>query len=190
MKKTSLGIPCGVLIAVMYITCLYSGTLATFLLAGYILLKEKDEWLRNQAIKVVLLMLIFGVFTIVLDLIPNTIGVLSSFVSIFGGYVSIPFVTSIISFLKTVIAYLQDIIFLLLAYKSLSEKTIKIPFVDSIITKVASGEATEMKDLASDMKQDLDVVKGELGKAKDNVINTVNDAKEKVAEKIDNRNNE
>lgn len=185
MKKSTLGIPYGVLAAVLYISCLYSGALAVFLVAGYILLKEKEEWIRTQAVKVILLMLVFGVFTIVLGLIPDTIALLSSFVSIFGGSISIPFVSNIISFLTTAIIYIKNIVFLVLAYKSLSEKTVKIPFVDSIISKVASGEATEIRDLASDMKQDLDVVKDGLGKAKDNVINTVNEAKDKVAEKID-----
>ena len=97
-RKSTLGIPYGVLAAAMYILCLYSGALATLLVAGYVLLKEKDEWMKTQAVKVVLLMLVFAVCAFVIDLIPDAIGVVSSFLSIFGGSFSIPFVSSITHF--------------------------------------------------------------------------------------------
>lgn len=178
-RKSTLGIPYGVLAAAMYVICLYSGALATLLVAGYVLLKEKDEWIKMQAVKVVLLMLVFAIAAIVIDLIPDAISVVSAFLGIFGAGFSIPVISNITYFLSVTLAFLKILIFLGLAYKSLSEKTIKIPFVDSIISKVASGEATELKDLSADFKEDLGAVKDSFDKAKEDIVNAVDKAKEK-----------
>lgn len=185
-RKSTLGIPFGVLAAAMYILCLYSGALATLLVAGYVLLKEKDEWMKTQAVKVVLLMLVFAVVAFVIDLIPDAIGVVSSFLGIFGGSLSIPVISSVTRFLSVALSFLKTLIFLGLAYKSLSEKTIKVPFVDSIVSKVASGEATELKDLSDDFKEDLGAVKESLGKAKDDIVNAVDKTKDKTDETTNN----
>ncbi len=183
MKKTSLGIPCGVMAAVMYIVCLYSGALGTLLTAGYILLKEKDEWLKNQAVKAVLLMLVFGVASIVLGLIPDTISLLSSLLNVFGGTLSIPVVSNVVYFADNMIGYAKVIIFLMLAYKSLSCRDVKVPFVDKIVNKIASGEATEFSDLTNDMQEDFEAVKEKIGETTAGISGAAAKAKESLQEK-------
>ena len=185
IKKSTLGIPLGVLAAIMYIACAYSGLTATLLIAGYVLLKEKDEWLKTQAVKVVLLVLVFAAIDMVIDIVPDTINLISNFFGLFGGSFSIPFIPSVINFIGYVLNYIKPLVFLALAYKSLSMKTVKLPFIDSVIEKVASGEATEFSDLSEEMKEDLDIVKEGLGKAKDNVVKAAEEAKDKIQEAAD-----
>lgn len=184
MKKTNLGIPVGVLAALLYVVGFYSGVLATLLLSGYILLKENDEWLKEQAVKVILLIATFAALGVVVDIIPDTISVFSSFLGIFGGSLYIAFLNNIFSFIGVLLSYIRMLVFMLLAYKALSMKTVKVPFIDSIITKVASGEATELKDLKADFTEDFADVKTTLGKAKDDVVSSVNEQSEKLKEKL------
>ena len=53
MNKTKLGITTGLLAALAYFTGCFSGYLLLFLVAGYVLLKEEDEWLRKNVVKAV-----------------------------------------------------------------------------------------------------------------------------------------
>lgn len=182
IKKSTLGIPLGVLAAIMYIACAYSGLTATLLIAGYVLLKERDEWLKTQAVKVVLLVLVFAALSMTIGIIPDTISLISNLLGLFGGSFAIPFISNIISFLILVLSYVKTIIFLLLAYKSLSLKTVKLPFIDNIIEKVASGEATEFSDLSKDIKEDFNGVKEDFGKAKDTIIKAAEGTKDRIQE--------
>ena len=182
IKKSTLGIPLGVLAAIMYIACAYSGLTATLLIAGYVLLKERDEWLKTQAVKVVLLVLVFAALSMTIGIIPDTIGLISNLLGLFGGSFTIPFISSIISFLISVLSYVKTIVFLMLAYKSLSLKTVKLPFIDNIIEKVASGEATEFSDISKDMKEDFNDVKEEFGKAKDTIVKAAEGTKDRIQE--------
>ena len=96
MQKTKIGVSVGLLGAVIYFMGLFSGYLATLLLAGYVLLFEENEWLRKSAVKAVALMVVFSLAATVMNLIPNVIGVLDNLISIFGGSFHIGFLSSLV----------------------------------------------------------------------------------------------
>lgn len=48
MSKTKLGISTTLLAALAYFAGGFSGYLLLFLVAGYVLLKEEDEWLKKN----------------------------------------------------------------------------------------------------------------------------------------------
>ena len=95
MQKTKLGISVELLGASICLTALFGGLTPTILLAGYVLLMEKDEWLRRCAVKAlaVLLMIAFGIT--VVGLIPDLLSWISSIVRVFKGNFDYSFISSI-----------------------------------------------------------------------------------------------
>ena len=65
MQKTKLGISVGLLGAALYFLGLIN-TVALFLLAGYVLLFEENEWLRRAAVRAAVIVVGFGlIFTLI-----------------------------------------------------------------------------------------------------------------------------
>ena len=79
MKKSNIGISTNLFAALIYFTAFFSGWLGLLLVAGYTLLKEEDEWLKKTAVKALVLTAAFTVVPSIIGLIPDSIGVLNSF---------------------------------------------------------------------------------------------------------------
>lgn len=135
MQKAKLGISVGLLGAAIYFSGLFNGLLLIAILAGYVLLAEDNEWLRRIGVKAVVLLIIFSLASSIVGLIPDTIGLISSLLGIFGGSFSIPFISSIVEFINNGLGLIKTILFILLGIKSLNQGTIVIPFIDNMISK-------------------------------------------------------
>jgi len=94
MQKTKLGVSVGLLGAAVYFSAAFGGYVAMFLVAGYVLLFEENEWLKKAAVKAVALMIAVGVLNTAIGLIPDVLNWLSSFLSIFDTYISVGKVSS------------------------------------------------------------------------------------------------
>jgi len=135
MQKTKLGISVGLLGAALYFMGLFSGYLVTVLLAGYVLLCEDDEWLKKAAVKVVSVMALFSFVSVVINLIPNTFGVISNIVSLCGGNFYVAYVSNIINVFEGIFNLIEKVLLLILALKALKQETISVPIVDGLIKK-------------------------------------------------------
>ena len=135
MQKTKLGISVGLLGAALYFMGLFSGYLVTVLLAGYVLLCEDNEWLKKTAVKAVSLMVLFSFLSAVMNLIPNTFGVISNIVSLCGGNFYVAYISNIINVFEGIFNLIEKILFLILGLKALNQKTISVPIVDGLIKK-------------------------------------------------------
>ena len=135
MQKTKLGITVGVLGAVLYFLGLFSGYLATVLVAGYVLLCESDEWLKKTAVKSVAVLMLFSFASAVINLIPNAITFIDSVFSVFGGDFHIYVVSNIINVITTALGILQKILLLGLGLMAFKQQTITVPVIDSLINK-------------------------------------------------------
>lgn len=71
MQKTKLGITISGLAAAIYLTCLFGGYIPAIILTGYVLMVEENEWLRRNAVKAIVLMMIFSVFIYGINLQTN-----------------------------------------------------------------------------------------------------------------------
>lgn len=90
MQKTKLGLSVGLVGAALYFLGLYS-FIPAFLLAGYVLLKEENEWLRKSAVRMLALVLGFYLLGLAVDCIDEIFGVINVFVSWFDGpVISVP----------------------------------------------------------------------------------------------------
>lgn len=133
--KTKLGIPVSLMAAILYLCGLFSGHLALFLLAGYVLLKEEDRWLRCAALKSLAVCLGYSVIVAVLGLLPDILGVFQSLLNIFNVYFSINVINNIYNFLLNVLALARTVILLLLAVLALIPRNDKTDPLDKIAEK-------------------------------------------------------
>ena len=73
MPKTNLGVTVGLMAAAIYLLAIAGGYIPLLLIGGYVVLVEKDAWLKRVAIKALALMLLFSVIVTVIGLIPDVL---------------------------------------------------------------------------------------------------------------------
>lgn len=135
MQKTKLGVSVGLLGTSVYFMGLFGGYTVVVLLAGYILLCENNEWLRKAAVKAVSVMAAFSFLIAVVNLIPNAISFIDSFVSIFGGHFYIAFLSNLVNMVVAALNILEKLLLLGLGIKALNQGTISVPVIDKLIDK-------------------------------------------------------
>lgn len=135
MQKSKLGISVGIVGAALYFAGLFNGLLLIAIIAGYVLIAEENQWLRRTAVKSVVLYILFALVSAVIGLLPDSIGLIGSFFEIFGGSVSVPFISSTAVFIDNGLSILKTVLFILLGFKALNQGTIVIPFIDNIVNK-------------------------------------------------------
>ncbi len=135
MQKTRLGISVGLLGAITYFACYFGGYIAAILLFGYILLVENNVWLRKTAVKAMILTIAFSLLPRLIELIPDLLGFIGSFFSLFDGYFNYSIVSKIIVILTTAIGLLKAVLFILLGIKALNQGSINLPVIDDMTNK-------------------------------------------------------
>ena len=133
--KSKLGISVGLFGAGIYLGNLVGGILVSILLLGYVLLFEENEWLKVSVIKATVLSMFFTFITMVVELVPRTIGTIDNLMRIFDGDFTMQFLSRLTLFLNYGIGLLEMVLFLLLAVKALNQRTMNIPVVDGMIKK-------------------------------------------------------
>ena len=135
MQKTRMGISVGLMGAATYLCGLFGGLMVTVVIAGYILLFEENAWLKRAAVKSVALLLFFSAVIAVINLIPNTVSLIDSIVSIGGLDFRISPVTSLISAIVSAIQIIEKLLFLALGSAALGQGTVRFPVVDKLLDK-------------------------------------------------------
>ena len=135
MQKTKLGISVGLLGAGLYFMGLFSGYMVTVLLAGYVLLREDNEWLRKAAVKAISVMVLFSFVGTIINLIPNAMSFIDHIVSMFGGSFYIGFISNLVNAVVTALNVIEKLLLLGLGVKALNQGTIAVPVVDNLINK-------------------------------------------------------
>lgn len=135
MQKTRLGVTVGALGALVFFVSFFSGYLAAVILVGYILLLEENAWLRRSAVKAMVLMVLFSVASAVIGLIPDAISFIGSITAIININFSIAILSKIITVITSALKIIEKLLFLGLGLQAMSQGTIVIPFVDSMVSK-------------------------------------------------------
>jgi hypothetical protein len=133
--KTKLGISAGAFAALTFLMAIYGGYTVILLAIGYVLIAERNDWLRSTVVKAGVIMLFFSIVSTLLYAIPDLLGWINSFLNIFDKRFSYSVVTNIVRFLDDTLVIIRRVLFLLLALFALSMKTIKIGFVDKFVAK-------------------------------------------------------
>lgn len=134
MQKTRLGLSVGVLGAAVYLLGLFEGYLPVLLLAGYILLFENNGWLRRCAVKAIVLMCAFSFLNIIIGLIPDLLSTVGYIAAAFGGAFQLSAVSYLISAILRMISMMEKLLFVVLGYKALKQRTVVMPSVEKFIS--------------------------------------------------------
>lgn len=135
MEKTKLGISVGLMGALMFLICLAGGYVAAILVAGYILLREENRWLKETAIKAVAVLVGFGLLSALLGVIPGTFSFMQSVAELIDGYLDATVIYRFFNVLTTLLAVVRTVVFILLAWKALKQQNVSVPVVDSLLKK-------------------------------------------------------
>lgn len=133
MEKAKIGISVGLLGAIMF----FMGTiniLGAIVIAGYILIKEENAWLKKAAVKMLIVVATFGVLLTCMGLVDDVVNVINVVINWFT-YKSIKLPLGIDNIYRYVCYFCQDALLVLLGFKALSMGTVKLGFFDKIINK-------------------------------------------------------
>lgn len=133
MEKSKLGISVGLLAAIMFFLALINTT-AAILIAGYVLLRESNEWLKKAAVKMVIVLVAFGVLLSCTGIIDDAMDAMNSLISNFT-YRTIHFPLNLDNIVNYLLYILRDLLLLVLGFNALSMGTVKLGFFDKIINK-------------------------------------------------------
>ena len=122
VRKTALGISAGFVGAFLYLAGLFSGYVVLAIAAGYVLLKEKDQWLRRTAVKAIALTLVFSVIYEFVGLVPEFMSFLSSIVHLFKGSFDYNAVSNLVSIVQSGLKIAESIVFLYLGIGAFRQK--------------------------------------------------------------------
>ncbi len=134
MNKIKLGVSAGLAGAVLYLLGAIS-IIPAVILAGYILLKEENDWLKYQAVKMVMIVVIFGTINIGLNCIDDIFAILNQVIGIFAKNVQIAVPLGLTGILSTVCSLLRNIVLIWSGINALNFKTVYVASVDELVSK-------------------------------------------------------
>ena len=132
MEKSKLGISVTFLAAILYLLGFYGGYIVAVVTVGYVLLKEDNLWLKKAAINVIAWLLLFGLASTAINLIPNFLSLIYSIISMFGGSAYFTAVESFFSFLSQILSLGKTVMFILMAALALGHKSILLPGINNL----------------------------------------------------------
>ena len=118
-----------------YFLGLYGGYVITGIFVGYILLKEEDMGLKKEAVRVLLLMVLFSLAGTALNLLPNVLSILTNLLELVDEHVYFTFFQRVFDVLASILSVLKTVAFVLLGLSAVFGKSEKLPIVDPIIEK-------------------------------------------------------
>lgn len=134
--KTRIGISAGAFAAFTYLLCVYNGSFIPLVIAaGYVLLFERNEWLRVSVVKAIALEICFCLLTTFIRFIPGFLSWINSFIGLLDIYVDFSKVRTVFSMIETVVELGRTVIFLILALLALKMSTINFGFIDRFAAK-------------------------------------------------------
>lgn len=139
MLKTKLGVSIALVGAAMYFLGAISFTPAV-LLAGYVLIAEENEWVKRQAAKMIGVVVLFGLLSIAVGWIDDVVSVLNIIVRWFNSdvYLSVP--ANLTSLCRYIISIAKEVLLLVMGFRALGMKNVKIGLIDKPLDKFMSNE--------------------------------------------------
>lgn len=134
MEKTKLGISAGLLGAGLYFSGL-TGTLAVIVLAGYVLLREENPWLRRTAVKAVSIVLLMSILPACWGLLSEAWMIVSCILGWFGLNVSHYLPLNVDTILDSAVYLIGNALLLWSGFCALSMGSVKTAHLDQMLNK-------------------------------------------------------
>lgn len=133
MQKTKLGVTVGLLGAALYFLGAIS-IICAFLLAGYVLLIEENEWLKKTAVKMMVIVITFALLQYGVVIIEDIVSILNA---VFGWFaivhIRVPLNLDII--LTKAITIIENCLLIFMGLKAMTLNTVKVECFDKIVDK-------------------------------------------------------
>lgn len=144
-QMTEIGITVAFLAALIYWSGLISNMpVITVLLAGYVLIREKEQWLRAVALKaisiIVCFALLLGFINLLVyfkDVMVNIINMMLSTISAGTNYEPVTGAAfrDILDILKYIVLFVRDLFLILSGFMALKYKNMRIPVIDKMVNR-------------------------------------------------------
>lgn len=134
--KTKLGISVSFMSALLYLGGLFGGYVVLALMAGYVLLKEEDIFLKRVAVKSVVICVGCSMLSGIIGLLPNLYSIISTLLDVFGADMPGTALVSLSSFLQYLVTFAKSVVLLYLGGAALLNKyAVKDP-LDPLVDKL------------------------------------------------------
>lgn len=144
MKTTKLGISVGFMGAILCCMGLFSGYFITIAAVAYVLIREENMWLRKTAVKVLALTFVFPLLHTLIGFLPDMVNFIDDVMYLFDDYFKVEKLAEIVTVLKDIVNITEYVVFIVIGVFALSQRTIKIPLVDSLIDKHIEKKSNEV----------------------------------------------
>lgn len=134
MQKTRLGITIGLAGAALYFLGFVS-FIPAFLLAAYVLLFETNDWLKYQAVKMIGVVLFFGVLGAGIDCIDYVINILDIILHWISEDIRLSLPLNLTSILNQVLSLIRTLVLLLMGVRALALQPVGFGPVDRLLKK-------------------------------------------------------
>lgn len=134
MQKTKLGVTIGMAGACLYFLGVFS-FIPAFLLAGYVLLFETNDWLKYQAVKMIGVVLFFAVFRIGIDCIDQVVGILNIVLSWVSEDFRVSVPLNFTSLLDNILVLVRDVLLLVMGVRAFTLQPVGFGPVDKLFGK-------------------------------------------------------
>ena len=145
--KSKLGIHIGFLACICFLVAQFGGLTPLALLAGYILIREENDFLRMSALKAVMIVLCAAVLNWLIGVLPDIVFELFDRLSrLFGAETPFSSLSAInkieqfFNFLSWIVTTCKAVLLMLLAFLACRIKTVRLPLVDNLIDKFTKRE--------------------------------------------------
>lgn len=138
MNNRILGLKYSTFAAILYIVGTFD-LMLQLLLTIYVFMCIDNTTMQKHATKAILVSFGVAVLIQVVNVIPNTFGLLNSFVNLFGGDISIGFLDKLINLCNSILKYAKHILLVIFAISAYTNKAINIPGLDKV-EKVLDNE--------------------------------------------------
>ncbi|MCQ2080802.1 MAG: zinc ribbon domain-containing protein [Lachnospiraceae bacterium] len=136
IPKTNLGVSAGLLVAGVYFSLILDGgVIAALLIAGYVLIAEKEEWLRKNVVKAIILYFAFALLYGIIRLIPNFVDWIQDWVYACNGSFNTSKFYQIMAIITDLIQLIQKVMFIVFGIFALSHKNFNVPVADGVAQK-------------------------------------------------------
>ena len=119
----------------LYLLAIAGGYIPLLLIGGYVVLVEKDAWLKRVVIKALALMLLFSVILTVIGLIPDMLSWISGLASVFDGVFTYGKASAVVGVISGLIDIVRTVLFLVLGLNALKMKDVSIGWIDNMINR-------------------------------------------------------
>ena len=132
MEKAKIGISVTLVGAFIYLVALFGGYTPLILVAGYILIAEESAQLKKAAVTGLAVLLAASCVNFLIGLLPDLMDIVYSLLRIFKVYIHVEFIDNIVNFLSNLVYLARSLALAGLAFLSVTNKPVKLPFIDKL----------------------------------------------------------